>query len=36
MQMHESPKSKMVAFYEGLAGEHCVSTGPHLTTSELL
>jgi len=31
MQMHENPKPKMIAFQEGLAREHCVSSRPHLT-----
>jgi hypothetical protein len=25
MQMHENPKSKMIAFHEGLLREHCIS-----------
>jgi len=26
MQMHENPKSKVIAFREGLLREHCVSS----------
>jgi hypothetical protein len=28
MQVHENPKSKMIAFHEGLFREHCISLRP--------
>src|SRR5438445_11606011 len=31
MQMHENPKSKMIASYEGTPAAHCVSPGPRRT-----